>query len=332
MKKWIKKSLAVLLVLVAALFFLSLNAGPKAGKVEYGVTFSPQQAKDLGLDWKQVYESMLSDLQVKNIRLSAYWNQVEPRKDEYDFSDLDFMLSQASERRVKVVLAVGQRLPRWPECFRPGWASDLKSTDDFNNALQSYLETVVMRYYDNSAISVWQVENEPFLSSFGECPRLDVKEFDREIALVKKIDPSRPVLISDSGELSWWLRAGTRGDIFGTTMYRYVFSDVFKRYWVNYIPFWFYRVKAGLLRLLRPHKQVVIIELQAEPWTTKGIVNTSIDEQFKTMSLDNFNKLLSIGRAAGFSTQYLWGVEWWYWMKNKGHPEFWEEARKLMQN
>jgi len=28
--------------------------------------------------------------------------------------------------------------------------------------------------------------------------------------------------------------------------------------------------------------------------------------------------------------QYLWGAEWWYWLKEEhDHPEFWERAQEL---
>jgi hypothetical protein len=225
-----------------------------------------------------------------------------------------------------------RRLPRWPECHDPNWLKGL-SAENLQNSQLAYVEAVVLRYAASPAVEMWQVENEPFLGSFGECPKLDVKFFDTEIALVKKLDPARPILISDSGELSFWIHSGNRGDVFGTTLYRYVFSDVFKRYWVNYIPFWFYRVKGGLVRLFNPGKQLAIIELQAEPWTTKGITQTSVEEQFKTMSMGKFKNILDVAEATGFNPQYLWGVEWWYWMKNnQNHPEYWEKVKQLITN
>lgn len=313
------------------LFGLSVYGGGRAKKFEYGVSFSQPYAENLGLDWKQVYEATLTDLQIKLIRLPAYWNKVNPQQDRYEFADLDYQLDLAASHNAKVVLAVGRRLPRWPECHEPEWLKELSSQKAQENALLSYIETVVTRYYSHPAVYMWQVENEPFLSSFGECPKPDKELLDREIALVNKLDPSRQVLVTDSGELSSWLSASNRGDVFGTTLYRFVFSDVFNRYWVNYIPYWFYRVKAGYVRLLHPEKQVIIAELQAEPWTTKGITKTEIDEQFKTMSMDKFNKMISVAKATGFSPQYLWGAEWWYWMKEKGHPEYWDRVKTLNQ-
>ncbi len=324
-----KKILIGLLVIFLFGFLLSLNAGPKPKKFEYGVTFSYPYAQSLGLDWQKTYLEILTDLKVKRIRLSAYWNQIEESKGRYNFENLDFQIKEAEKNNVKVVLAVGRRLPRWPECHDPNWLKSL-SLENQQNSQLSYIEAVVSRYSLSPAIEIWQVENEPFLSSFGECPKLDVKFFDTEIALVKKLDPARPILISDSGELSFWIYSGNRGNVFGTTLYRYVFSDIFKRYWVNYIPFWFYRVKGGLVRLFNPGKQLAIIELQAEPWTTKGITQTSVEEQFKTMSMSKFENILDVAKATGFNPQYLWGVEWWYYMKEKqGHGEYWEAARKL---
>lgn len=329
------KILKIIIIIVIALsgliWLVSLNAGSKPEKFEYGVTFAPQQAEKLGLNWQEVYQAALSDLNFKHLRLAAYWNRVQPTKDQYSFEDLDFQMDLASKHNAKVVLGVGRKLPRWPECHEPSWAKNL-SKRDFDKALFEYMELTVARYKDHPALVAWQVENEPFLE-FGECDDYDSGLLDQQIALVKKIDPNHPIMITDSGEINFWFKAGSRGDIFGTTLYRYVFSDVFNRYWQNYIPYWFYRFKGGILKFLNPGKKIVIIELQAEPWTTRGILSTPVEEQFRTMSFEKFKNLQSIAKATGYSPQYFWGVEWWYWMKTtQSHPEFWEEIKVLNNN
>lgn len=329
MKK-IFKIIVVILVIIFGVWLVTLNAGPKVDNIEYGVTFSQPYAKSLGLNWKDVYIEILDDLKVKRLRLSAYWNEVQPEQDNYKFEDLDFQINEATKRNVKIILGVGRRLPRWPECHEPNWLKNITVLEQ-QNAQLSYIEEVVRRYSNNANIEMWQVENEAFLGTFGICPKLDEDFFDKEIALVKKLDPVRKIIITDSGELNFWLNAGSKGDVFGTTLYRYVFSDVFKRYWTNPIPAWFYRFKGGILRFVHPGRQVVIIELEGEPWTTKGILSTPIEEQFKTMSLSNFNKITSVAKATGFSPQYYWGVEWWYWMKTQGHNEFWERAKDIIK-
>ena len=331
MKKFFKWLVIILASLFLLVWLISL-AAPKNKNIEYGLTFSAPYAQSLGLDWKAAYVAILTELKPKNIRLSAYWDATEPQENVYNFDDLDFQVNKATDADAKIVLTVGRRLPRWPECHDPSWIQNLPQQTLQDDQL-SYMETVVERYQNNPDISAWQVENEPFLGTFGICPPLDTNFLDTEIALVKKLDPTRPIIITDSGELNFWFKAGSRGDIFGTTFYRYVFSDVFKRYWTNHIPALYYRFKAGLLELMHPGKQIAIMELEGEPWTTAGIPNTPVDQQFKTMSIGNFNTIVSIAKSTGFSPQYLWGAEWWYWMKTKQNdPEFWQAAQKLMQN
>lgn len=330
--KWLKRILIFCGIIVLAVWLITLAAGRKAKTITYGVTFSVPYAQGLGLDWKAAYSAMITDLGVKLIRIPVYWDEVENSKDNYNFADIDYMLDLAQKNNVKVILAIGKRLPRWPECHVPGWTGGL-SANDQQAAQLSYMETVMQKYYTNTAVTTWQVENEPFLSQFGPCPPLDKSFFDKEISVVKALDPSRPILVTDSGELNFWLLAGNRGDQFGTTYYRYVYSDVLKRYWTNFYFFsWFYRLKGGILELLHPGKPIMVAELEAEPWTTAGIPNTPIDQQFKTMDMGHFNTILAHAAGTGFSPQYLWGVEWWYWVKQHGHPEFWDRAKELFKN
>ncbi len=332
MKSFFKKVIIPLGIIIVVIWVITFNAGPKAKTIDYGVTFSVPYARGLGIDWKKAYEGTLTDLQIKKIRIPVYWNEVESSQDKYNFEDIDYMLKLAADNHAQVILAIGKRLPRWPECHVPDWSVKLTPTEE-QNAQLSYMETVVRRYYNHPEVNTWQVENEAFLSSFGPCPKLDADFFDKEIALVKSLDQTRPVLITDSGELSTWLSAGARGDQFGTTYYRYVYSDKLHRYWTNFYFFsWFYRLKAGIIRALHPGKQIIIAELEAEPWTTDGIPNTSIEVQFKTMDMGHFETIIAHARGTGFSPQYLWGVEWWWWMKEHDHPEFWDKAKQIINH
>jgi hypothetical protein len=73
-----------------------------------------------------------------------------------------------------------------------------------------------------------------------------------------------------------------------------------------------------------------VIELSAEPWLLQPIIETPVDVQLERMGLDKLNEAIGFAQKTGFDTFYLWGAEWWYWMKEKqGHPEFWERARQL---
>ncbi|HCX27852.1 MAG TPA: hypothetical protein DHI91_01800 [Candidatus Portnoybacteria bacterium] len=319
-KRYIFLIVICLLILVGLI--LSRSTADPNRQITWGITFEETFAKKLGLDWQAAYLAMLDDLGVKKIRLVAHWLEVEPKEGQFDFTELDWQVAQAQERDVKIILAVGYRLPRWPECHQPEWVIDQRP------ALLGYMEKVVNRYKDNAAVFAWEVENEPFLS-FGECPKLDVKLLDEEIALVRQLD-SRPIILTDSGELSWWVRAAKRADIFGTTMYRWVWNQQLGSYKYP-IPPGFFRLKERLVRLFVGwQKPFVVIELQGEPWTHKQIYEIPIEEQLKLMPLTEFISTIDYAKQTGFSEYYWWGAEWWYYLKQNGHPEYWDKVKELI--
>ncbi len=210
MKKNLKRAikfLSLFFAIVSTLaicFFVYFNLPVKlpSEKANLGVTFSLRYAQDIGLDWKEAYLAMINDLGVKKVRIPAYWDLIEKEEGEYDFSDLDWQLEEANKNNVEVILAVGQKVPRWPECFIPQWANE--NDEKRKEKLISFIEKTVFRYKDNPAVSIWQVENEPFLE-FGICPALDTDLLDKEIETVKRIDPKKGIMITDSGELSIWI-------------------------------------------------------------------------------------------------------------------------------
>lgn len=309
-----------------AVWFLSRPV-PAPERVDYGVTFSAPYARDvLGLDWRRAYSSVLDDLGAKRIRLSAYWNEYEAVQGKYDFSGLDLMIREAGKRNAEIILAIGQKLPRWPECHIPLWAARL-SRQDRNAYFLKFFEEVIKRYRGNEHIRYWQVENEPFLA-FGECMGYDRRLLDVEISRLKALD-DRPVVVTDSGELSIWAPAYSRSDVFGTTMYRTVWNK-YTGTFTYPLPPGYFRMKARLMELLYGKKTVIVVELQAEPWNPLSPPDTELGAQERLMNVDIFKEHIEYERAAGFQEVYLWGVEWWYWLKEKhGKPELWDEARKL---
>lgn len=313
-------------IMAAALswFVFLLRPAPVSG-VRFGVTFSQKYANELGLEWMDVYSSILEDLHVKRLRLPVYWDLVEPGDGEFDFRDLDFQLEKAREHNAEVILVIGHRVPRWPECHAPAWTFGL-SEKSKNEKLLRLLNTIVVRYRDNKSIRIWQVENEPFLEVFGLCPRLDEKFLAREIDLVRSLDPSRPVMITESGELSTWLRGARLADIVGVSMYRTVWNRRFGYFYYPLTPL-YYRYKASVIKQLG--KRVFVSELQTEPWTANPIYNVSLEEQYRSMNLKRFKETIRYAQLTKFDEIYVWGAEWWYWMKDLGKGEIWDEAKKI---
>jgi len=326
MKKILKIFLIVLILIIVILFiYLFVGKAKPADKIDWGITFSKKHAIDLGLDWKACFLKIIYDLNVKNIRLIAYWDEIEIEQGKYDFSDLDWQINQVEDINGNIILAVGMRLPRWPECFIPEWAKGF-SEEERREKILSFVSKVVERYKDK--VEIWQVENEPFFIAFGECPKLDKKLLDYEIALVKGIDPLKPIMITESGEFSTWIGGAKRADIIGTSIYRIVYG---KLGYIKYpIPPVFYKRKTDLIKALFSVKDIIAIEVQAEPWGHKATQEMTIEEQDISMSFDQFKNVLEYVRNTGFNKAYLWGVEWWDWkIQNFNDHRFWEKAKEL---
>ena len=317
------------ILFISACIFLTRPPDEISTRPRWGIAFSKPFAIRLGLDWRETYIAALDELKPTFLRLPVYWEDIEPEQERFVYDDYDWMIKEANRRNIRLVLTVGRKLPRWPECHVPAWAVSLNERVQ-QERVKTVLSKIVDRYMQTKNLSMWQVENEPFLS-FGKCPPLDTHFLEEEISLVRSRDPRHPVMLTDSGELSIWLRAASRADVFGTTMYRVIWND-----YIGYIhypfPYKFFWIKANIVHFLYPKKPIIVSELQAEPWGPKLIHEISLEEQEKSMNLQQFRENIAYAQNVGFKEIYLWGTEWWYWMKIKhDRPEFWEEARRVME-
>lgn len=318
-------------IFLLAVFIMTVINFPVKNKIEradLGVTFSSRYSSDIGLNWRENYIAMLDELKVRKIRIPVYWDLVEKEKNNYDFSDIDWQLEEAKKRDAEIILTIGQKVPRWPECFIPAWVKDDKER---KMELIEFLKIAVKRYENNNAVKYWQVENEPFLK-FGVCPELDVELLDQEIKTVKQMDPGREIIVTDSGELSTWIPAATRADVFGTTMYR----NVYKHGWGYYVyPIGprFFLIKKWIIEKFADQEKAVVIELQGEPWVAGWTVHQPLEEQFKSMNEKKLMDNVLYAQKSGFSEIYIWGVEWWYWLKTTQNlPVVWDTARNMFED
>ena len=331
--RWIKNILIVLfgtggIFFIVFLFALQLPGRPQNNDTTFGVTFSPRYAEAFGVDWHEAYRAILSDLGVRNFRLSAYWDSTEPDEDGYYFDDLDYQLDQAARHNAHVLLAVGRKLPRWPECHEPEWVKDFQKSE-FDQKLLDYVTVVVNRYKDNPALSRWQVENE-VLFPFGICSHpYDLALLKKEIDLVRSLDPKHEVVVTDSGEWTPWMPLALYGDILGVSMYR----EAWNTFLHSHIPFpikegW-YQLRASMIGHWK--KSIIVTELQAEPWAGKPVEQMGPDESMLLMPLDKIKENVRFARNVGFPEVYLWGVEWWYWLLTQDQPEIWEGMKEIFQ-
>jgi len=334
--KFLKKILlaAALILGGVALFFVLIVGiifvfpAKTAEKTAFGISFSKIQTENLKLNWQETFLAILDDLKVRNFRLASYWSEIEPQKNQFLWNDLDWQINEVKKREGKIILVLGRKQFRWPECFIPEWAVNLP-LEEQRKAVIEFIEKTVKRYKNEKTIWAWQVENEP-LFPFGDCPERNKKFWDEEITKVRSLDNSRPIITTDSGEFSFWLNAASRGDIFGTTLYRIVKNRFISGYLsYEFIPASFYQKKANLILFLFPKlKNIIIIELQAEPWALVSV--DPLEKQFQTMNLERFKRTVNYAKEIGYPETYFWGAEWWYWLKTKhNQPEFWEAAKTV---
>ena len=320
---------------LAAMFAWALAAPGPRRDVVWGVTFSPRFARSLGLDPQAIYGEMLDELGVRHVRLPVYWDEVEPSPDDFDFSRLDYYLAEAQARGVGVLLVVGYKQPRWPECYLPPWATDLPTSRVRERILKLIeAEVVYLRGYPN--ILMWQAENEPF-RRFGECRGADLLNPDlmtAEIQLIKRLDP-RPVLMTDSGELSTWGPAVRLSEYYlGTALYRQISFRTIGR-WQHPLPAWSYTARDRVVRaLLGKGGETIIVELQAEAWfQSAALVDVPAELQKREFPADLLLvSNVEYARRTQFSPVYIWGAEWWYWMEAQGYPEYLEAARRVFRD
>lgn len=327
-KFWLGVLLFLTVIVLAGVIFEKTY--PYPSQIKYGVTFSPRFAAYLKLDWRKIYLQSLDDLQVKNFRIPTYWDVLEPKPGQYDFSEVDFMLDEAAKRQAEVILVIGARQPRWPECHLPAWVRALNLPERRQKTLQ-FIQKTVERYADHPAVWAWQVENEPLLGIFGEgCDPVDVDFLSAEVSLVRSLS-SKTIIVSDSGELGLGIVPMQLADIFGTTLYREVYNPYMGYLTYPFLPY-FYYLKSYFGKFFAPHNQkTIIIELQAEPWSDTGNVPERPLAGIKRLPLKKLISYLDFAKKTGFEEIYLWGVEWWYFAAESGHPEYLNFAKTLFR-
>lgn len=326
--------LFLFVILIATIpFLLFFILRPEVQKkINYGVNFSDKYATDLGLDWKDSYVEILDGLNAKNIRIVAYWNDIERMNDTFDFSNIKWQLKEAQKRNVNVILATGRKEPRFPECHEPDWWRNSEDEKLKEIELYEFVKKSVQELKSYDSIKIWQIENEPFFP-FGDCQKSSMEVLKNEVEIVRSLD-KRPILIQDSGEGGFWYPTYNTADYLGISMYRKIWYDFWKIFFGRFIYFqyplahWTYKIKADLFRV--PYQDIIVTELQAEPWGPEINSKLSQMEKDKTMSRTDFIATISYAQKAGFKDLYFWGVEWWLWEKKvNNNSYFWETGKAL---
>lgn len=323
---------AVFFVLFSSMYGIALwYQHSQAGKPYLlGTTFIPSYASYLGVDPHETLDAIINDLGVRQFRFTSYWNEIESQQGTYDFSQLDWQMQAAEKAGAKVSLAIGLRQPRWPECHAPDWVDTTQPREQWQPALEKYMTAVIEHYKDSPSLESYQLENE-FFNTFGDCHNFDRARLSDELALVRKLDPDHPVIISRSNNYAGLPIRQPQPDIHGISIYRRVFSPWVRGYATYPFPSWYYAFLAGAQQITTG-KPSVIHELQAEPWPPHGqsIPATSLAEQNKTFNADQLKANVAFAKQTGIRHIDLWGAEYWYYRwKILGDESVWQAAQDI---
>jgi Beta-galactosidase len=290
--------------------------------MKFGTTFSEPYAESLGLDPRPASRAIARDLGLQTVRLCTNWDRTEPEPGRFDFRSLDWQVDEATKAGLEIILTVGQKAPRWPEYHRPAWTSPTDPA--FGQHLFRFIESTVTRFQD-APVSVWQVENEPYVVFGG--PQIDEVLLRRETDLVRSLD-ARPIMLTESADKGDWRRTARWCDILGVNLYtrhwgrgRYVDIEVRAS-----------RYAARIREVSSSVSEVVVSELQAEPWGPKPVHELTASEAALSMNPKRLRRNVELARNAGFTTALLWGAEWWYWLWERGDPSMWEAAVVIIED
>lgn len=281
----------------------------------------------------------------RHVRLSAPWDEVEPRPGDFDFTTLDAQLAAAERAGATVSLSVGMKAQRHPEFYIPAWAMDglelpggavLSDIRVLRQRALRMVVEVVRHVGERPVVDSWGAENEGYIAS----PRSNDWTLSREyvaevVATIREHDPlDRPVAINHAQHFVMdrrWKDALADGDVLGQSLYP------FRNYSV---PGWKFVVNIMEIGPLMPNyayqartareagKAFWVTELQAEPWTDDDARLLSPDSPSPNLTPEKLRRNVKYARQTGAERVYLWGAEWWLYQGERFNGWRWTKAAR----
>jgi hypothetical protein len=316
-----------------------------------GSTFSPLQCYYLDLDYKAAFNAICR-LGLDRIRLGAYWHEIEAQEHQYDFSTLDWLLDRCHEHNIEVVLALGLKVPRYPEFHFPQWVRDRYETgagatpiDQRSPALAARSAQFLSRVVDHArsapALKYWQVENEPFTQLEITGGRWLSPEFVQAAvqAVRSGLQPGQKILLTGAIQLpspqfpadnAAFQTSLPIADAVGFNVYTKVPAGNGGGYLEPGPGFW---QQLGLWQqqLVASGREAWIAEAQAEPWEAGHLV--ALDRpSYPSASPLQMQHLVGQLTDLGYGTVLLWGCEYWFWHKTQGRNQWWWAAEQMARS
>jgi len=283
---------------------------------------------------------LLDGTGAKYVRLSVEWSQVEPAEGVYDFRLVDALLAEAGRHGTSVLLTVGIKAQRHPEYYIPPWVlakvqlhgvTTISDLPPLRDPALAMVRAVAAHVAASPAIDSWGADNEPFVPSARAEEWVIGRDFvDEEVRILHELDPlHRPVVVNHAQHFVFdrrWRDALADSDILGTSIYPYRNYDLPGLHLV--VPI----VEIGpfgpnyAAQARAAHKkggQFWITEMQGEPWADHDIRLVTPDHPLPDVTPGHFRDDIDYARRTGADRVYLWGAEWWLFMREKYGDETW---------
>ncbi|MEV0719685.1 beta-galactosidase [Asanoa sp. NPDC050611] len=341
----------------------------RRGNTALGISFRPRQCEDFHLDPRETLTTLLS-YPFGLVRLSAYWDRIEPEPGEFDTDEVDWQLDAAERAGKRVVMCLGPiKSFGYPEYFVPshvldeglpeGRLVDPASQPALLDAAARHLTRLVRRYRDRKSIVAWQIEHDAVDPLGMEHSWRLSKEFLRhEMATVRANDPRRPIVLNGFLPTStvvlahqWW-RTRDQGDSVAVAeqLADIVGIDSYARHAVTSVARWsvYLDGSTGVLPAVRRRRllanvaaggrQVMVTEGQAEPWEAvtippspdAGAAASCPPERI----IKNYNDWLRwAGQARTELSAYLfWGAEYWVMRDRQGDSSYLDAFARVLDH
>jgi Beta-galactosidase len=314
-----------------------------------GTTFSQLQCQYLDLDVQNTFRQICG-LGYDRLRLCSYWNEIEPMPGQFDFTMLDWLLTESQKYGIEIVLTIGMKAPRWPEFHFPDWLKSCYDTTssrqpiDQNRAIADHTLTFIAAVMHHTRhapnLHYWQIENEPFTRLEITAGRWLSESFVRqEVALTRQLALPHQKLVMTTAIA---LPAGDHpadeqalkinqslADCVGINVYTKVPSWR-PSFYLQPLPTYWQTLRRWHSQLHQHAKAPWIAEAQAEPWEPDQLVPIKQIEH-PSSSPWRASRLATFLASMGYETVMLWGCEYWYWQKRQGQTAWWQAMQQLIQ-
>jgi hypothetical protein len=336
------------------------------GSTQLGISFRPLQAAAFGLDARATLSELLA-YPFQLIRLGAYWDQIEAQPGAFQTEELDWQIEAAEQAGKQIILCVGAvKSFGYPEFFVPahyrngsfpeGTLIKPSTYPSLLEAATTFISRLVERYKGCQSILAWQLEHEA-VDPLGleHSWRLDRAFVEQEVAMLKRTDPARPVLMNGFlptsliVRLSQWWKTRDQGDSLAVAqqLADWVGIDDYPRHALVQIgrktlyldgsqSHWQRQQRQQLLEWANAcGKQLLITEGQAEPWETVTIApNPATQAMYSCLPeqiIANYNRWMEVACRLDSLFAYLfWGAEYWMLRKQGGDTSYLQALVKVL--